>query len=234
MSALLLLLPGLPLAASLALPLLPAARSRAAVPGGVIAAVLQVLATLLAWRLAPTDLNLPWLPSLGLQLQLGLDGLSLPLCLLTALISALAILATPNDQPRVRLFVPLLLACDGGVTTAFLARNALLFVLAFELVLIPTTLLVAIWGGPQRAGAAVRYLIYGALSGLTLLAAMLALGWAGGNAAFDFDSLSSLQLSPGSQRWILALLLIAFGLKLPIVPLPAGSPSPTARPPPRW
>ncbi|MFM7229565.1 MAG: NADH-quinone oxidoreductase subunit M [Cyanobacteriota bacterium] len=224
MSALLLLLPGLPLVAALTLPLLPETRTRAAVPCGAIAAALQLLATLLAWRLAPADLNLPWLPSLGLQLQLGLDGLSLPLCLLAALISGLAILATPGDQPRLRLFVPLLLACDGGVTSAFLARNALLFVLAFELVLIPTTLLVAIWGGPRRAGAAIRYLLYGALSGLTLLAAMLALGWAGGTAAFDFESLSSLQLSATSQRWILALLLLAFGLKLPIVPLHGWQP----------
>lgn len=224
MSALLLLLPGLPLVAALTLPLLPETRTRAAVPCGAIAAALQLLATLLAWRLAPADLNLPWLPSLGLQLQLGLDGLSLPLCLLAALISGLAILATPSDQPRLRLFVPLLLACDGGVTSAFLARNALLFVLAFELVLIPTTLLVAIWGGPRRAGAAIRYLLYGALSGLTLLAAMLALGWAGGTAAFDFESLSSLQLSATSQRWILALLLLAFGLKLPIVPLHGWQP----------
>jgi len=224
MSALLLLLPGLPLVAALTLPLLPGTRTRAVVPLGAVAAALQLLATLLAWRLAPADLDLPWLPSLGLQLQLGLDGLSLPLCLLAALISALAILATPGDQPRVGLFVTLLLACDGGATTAFLARNALLFVLAFELVLIPTTLLVAIWGGPRRAGAAIRYLLYGALSGLTLLAAMLALGWAGGSAAFDFDSLASLQLSPASQRWILALLLLAFGLKLPIVPLHGWQP----------
>jgi len=221
---LLLLLPGLPLAAALALPLLPQERCRAAVPLGALAAGLQLLATLLAWRLAPADLNLPWLPSLGLQLQLGLDGLSLPLCVLASLISALAILATPADQHRLRLFVPLLLACDGGVTTAFLARNALLFVLAFELVLIPTTLLIAIWGGNRRAGAAVRYLIYGALSGLTLLAAVLALGWAGGTAAFDFDSLAALELGPAGQRWILALLLLAFGLKLPIVPLHGWQP----------
>jgi NADH:ubiquinone oxidoreductase subunit 4 (subunit M) len=66
---------------------------------------------------------------------------------------------------------------------AFLARNALLFVLAFELVLIPTTLLLAIWGGERRAGAAVRFLLYGAVSGLSLLGGVLAFGWFGQGAA---------------------------------------------------
>ena len=84
----------------------------------------------------PDDLHLSWVPKLGLELQLGVDGLSLPLVVLTALISAAAILFAPSDQPRPRLFFSLLLATNLGVMGAFLARNALLFLLAFELVLI--------------------------------------------------------------------------------------------------
>jgi NADH:ubiquinone oxidoreductase subunit 4 (subunit M) len=81
---------------------------------------------------------------------------------LTALLTATAILATRDQQPRPGLFFPLLLAVNLGLVGAFLARNALLFVLCFELILIPTTLLVAIWGGERRAGGAIRYLIYSA------------------------------------------------------------------------
>ncbi|MFM9102704.1 MAG: hypothetical protein ACKOPS_15820 [Cyanobium sp.] len=107
------------------------------------AALAQLVVGLLAWRNPPAPLTLEWLPRLGLGLDLGLDGLSLPLVLLTALITAMAVLASPVDQSRPRLYYALMLATNLGVVGAFLARNALLFVLAFELVLIPTTLLVA-------------------------------------------------------------------------------------------
>ncbi|MFS6827829.1 proton-conducting transporter membrane subunit [Cyanobium sp. ATX-6F1] len=91
-----------------------------------------------------------------------------------------------------------MLATNLGVVGAFLARNALLFVLAFELVLIPTTLLVAIWGGKRRAGAAIRYLIYGAVSGLSLLAGVLALGWFNANGfSFAYDDLMRAEITPG-------------------------------------
>jgi NAD(P)H-quinone oxidoreductase subunit 4 len=222
----LLLLVALPLGAALLLPLLPAAtpavrvRSLAALASGT-----QLLVGLICWRHPPFDLHLRWLPKLGLDLDLGLDGLSLPLVLLTALLTTLAILAAPSDQGRPRLFFSLLLATNIGVVGAFLARNALLFVFAFELVLIPTTLLVAIWGGERRAGAAIRYLLYSAVSGLALLAGVLALGWLNANGlSFAYADLQSASLSPQAGRWVLALLLLAFGLKLPVVPLHGWQP----------
>ena len=149
--------------------------------------------------------------------------------LLTALLTAMAVLASPADQGRARLYFSLMLATNFGVVGAFLARNALLFVLAFELVLIPTTLLVAIWGGERRAGAATRFLLYGAVSGLSLLGGVLAFGWFGQGAAsstvsFSFEALAATPLAPGAQAWVLALLLLAFGLKLPVVPLHGWQP----------
>ena len=221
----LLLLLALPLLAGLALPFLPEGAPLRVRSLAALAAASQLAVALLCWRLPPPDLHLAWLPKLGLELDLGLDGLSLPLVLLTALLSMLAILSAPADQSRPRLFFPLLLATNLGVVGAFLARNALLFVLAFELVLIPTTLLVAIWGGPRRAGAAIRFLLYGAVSGLSLLAGVLALGWFNANGlSFNFEDLAGADLSPGAEAWILGLLLLAFGLKLPIVPLHGWQP----------
>ncbi|MEX1324384.1 MAG: NADH-quinone oxidoreductase subunit M [Synechococcaceae cyanobacterium] len=223
---LLLLLMALPLAGTLLMPLLPSGlascrvRTIAAVPPG-----LQLLVALLCWWRPPAGLQVPWLPKLGLVLDLGLDGLSLPLVLLSALLATLAILSAPADQRRPRLFFALMLATNLGVVVAFLASNALLFLLAFELVLIPLTLLVAIWGGERRAGAAVRFLLYGAVSGLALLAAMLAFAWLNpAGPGFGFEDLRSAQLSESAQRWILALLLLAFGLKLPVVPLHGWQP----------
>ncbi|MFM1811578.1 MAG: hypothetical protein RLZZ336_516 [Cyanobacteriota bacterium] len=222
MTLLLLLL--IPVVAAVLLPLLgpEANRVRAA---ALVAALTQVAVGLWLWQHPTGALSLHWLPQLGLQLELGLDGLSLPLVLLAAVLTVMAILSTPADQSRPRLFFALLLATNIGLVGSFVARNALLFVLAYELILIPTTLLVAIWGGPRRATAAIRFLLYGAVSGIALLAAVMAFGWLqGGGLDFSFAALAKHSLSPGQQRWILALVLLAFGLKLPVVPLHGWQP----------
>jgi len=237
MTLLLLLL--LPLLVGLLLPLLSEGRPLLVRALAAAAALAQFAVGLVAWRQPPAPLTLNWLPKLGLSLDLALDGLSLPLVLLTALLTAMAVLASPADQSRPRLYYPLLLATNLGVTGAFLAHNALLFVLAFELVLIPTTLLVAIWGGERRAGAAVRFLIYGAVSGLSLLGGILSFGWLGQGAAgadvavdFSFDALLATPLPASAQVWVLALLLLGFGLKLPVVPLHGWQPLTYAEAPP--
>ena len=229
MTLLLLLL--IPLAAALVLTRLPEGKPLAARTGAALATLAQCAVGLWAWRHPPADLSVSWLPRLGLGLDLGLDGLSLPLVLLTALLTAMAVLASPPDQGRPRLYYALMLATNLGVVGAFLARNALLFVLAFELVLIPTTLLLAIWGGERRAAAAVRFLLYGAVSGLSLLAGVLAFGWLGQGASgsgaavdFSFQALAATPLPAEAQGWVLALLLLGFGLKLPVVPLHGWQP----------
>ena len=222
MDLLLLLL--IPLLAGLLLPLLPAGSAWVR-RGALAAALLQLLDGLWLWRHPPAALSLSWLPKLGLRLELGLDGLTLPLVLLAALLTAMAVMASPLDQSRPRLFFALMLATNLGLIGAFLARNALLFLLAYELILIPTTLLVATWGGERRAGAAIRFLTYGAVSGVALLAAVLALGWLQpGGLNFSYSALADHQLTSQQQRWILALLLLAFGLKLPVVPLHGWQP----------
>ncbi|MBM5807476.1 MAG: NADH-quinone oxidoreductase subunit M [Cyanobacteria bacterium M_surface_10_m2_179] len=222
MDLLLLLL--IPLLAGLLLPLLPAG-SPWVRRGALAAALLQLLDGLWLWQHPPAALSLSWLPQLGLRLELGLDGLTLPLVLLAALLTAMAVMASPVDQSRQRLFFALMLATNLGLIGAFLARNALLFLLAYELILIPTTLLVATWGGERRAGAAIRFLTYGAVSGVALLAAVLALGWLQpGGLNFSYSALADHQLTAVQQRWILALVLLAFGLKLPVVPLHGWQP----------
>ena len=97
----LLLLVGLPLAAALLLPLLPAATASVRVRNlAALSSAGQLLLGLAFWRATPSELHQAWLPKLGLSLDLGLDGLSLPLVLLTALITTLAILAVPADGAR--------------------------------------------------------------------------------------------------------------------------------------
>jgi NAD(P)H-quinone oxidoreductase subunit 4 len=238
-SLMLLLVLLLPLGAGVAIPLLNPQLAR---PAALAVAATQV-ALGLVMALGGSDLSAyaitqSWLPQLGLALDLGLDGVSLPLVLLASALTAMAVLATPASQERPRFYFSLLLATNLGLVGAFLARNALLFVFAYELILIPTTLLVASFGGAKRAGAAVRFLTYGAASGLTLLAAVLAFVWlqpgAGvgsitgsgqGALSFAYADLAQHALSPENQRWVMALVLLAFGLKLPVVPLHGWQPA---------
>jgi NAD(P)H-quinone oxidoreductase subunit 4 len=232
-SLMLLLVLLLPLGAGVAIPLLNPQLAR---PAALAVAAAQV-ALGLVMALGGSDLSAyaitqSWLPQLGLALDLGLDGVSLPLVLLASALTAMAVLATPTSQERPRFYFSLMLATNLGLVGAFMARNALLFVFAYELILIPTTLLVASFGGAKRAGAAVRFLTYGAASGLTLLAAVLAFVWlqpgAGsgqGSLSFAYADLAQHALSPESQRWVMALVLLAFGLKLPIVPLHGWQPA---------
>ncbi|MCX5938054.1 MAG: NADH-quinone oxidoreductase subunit M [Cyanobium sp. LacPavin_0920_WC12_MAG_62_9] len=232
-SLMLLLVLLLPLGAGVAIPVLNPQLAR---PAALAVAAAQV-ALGLVMALGGQDLSAyaitqSWLPQLGLALDLGLDGVSLPLVLLASALTAMAVLATPASQERPRFYFSLMLATNLGLVGAFLARNALLFVFAYELILIPTTLLVASFGGAKRAGAAVRFLTYGAASGLTLLAAVLAFVWlqpgAGsgqGALSFAYADLAQHALSPENQRWVMALVLLAFGLKLPVVPLHGWQPA---------
>jgi NAD(P)H-quinone oxidoreductase subunit 4 len=161
-----------------------------------------------------------WLPDLGLAWSVGADGLSMPLILLTSFITALAALAAWPVTFKPRLFYFLLLAMDGGQIAVFAVQDLLLFFLAWELELLPVYLLLAIWGGKKRQYAATKFILYTAGSSLFILLAGLAMGfYGGGTPSFEYTVLAAKNFSTGFQVLCYAGLLIAFGVKLPIVPL---------------
>ena len=161
-----------------------------------------------------------WLPDLGLAWSVGADGLSMPLILLTSFITALACLAAWPVTFKPRLFYFLLLAMDGGQIAVFAVQDMLLFFLAWELELIPVYLLLAIWGGKKRGYAATKFILYTAGSSLFILLAALAMGFfGGGTPTFEYTALAAKGFPVGFQVLCYAALLIAFGVKLPIVPL---------------
>jgi NAD(P)H-quinone oxidoreductase subunit 4 len=161
-----------------------------------------------------------WLPDLGLAWSVGADGLSMPLILLTSFITALACLAAWPVTFKPKLFYFLLLAMDGGQIAVFAVQDLLLFFLAWELELIPVYLLLAIWGGKKRQYAATKFILYTAGSSLFILLAGLAMGfYGGGTPTFEYTSLAAKDFATGFQVICYAAFLIAFGVKLPIVPL---------------
>lgn len=163
--------------------------------------------------------GLPWLPRLGLTYTLGVDGLSMPLVVLNALLSVLVIFSSRSQMERPRLYYSLILLVNAGITGAFVAQNLLLFVLFYEVELIPIYLLIAIWGGAKRAYAAMKFLIYTALSGILILAGFLGLTWLSGSSSFDYVGITAENLPLTLKLILLTVLLLGFGIKIPLVPL---------------
>jgi len=162
-----------------------------------------------------------WLPDLGLTWSVGADGLSMPLILLTSFITSLAVLAAWPVSYKPKLFFFLILAMDGGQIAVFAVQDMLLFFLAWELELFPVYLFLAIWGGKKRQYAATKFIIYTAGSSLFILLAGLAMGFfqGGGVPDFGYTHLAQQNFGRGFQLLCYSGLLIAFGVKLPIVPL---------------
>jgi NAD(P)H-quinone oxidoreductase subunit 4 len=167
------------------------------------------------WQLAE---KLTWIEPLGLDYQLAIDGLALPLVVMNGLLVLLAIFATDPQIERPRLFYILVLFLSTAVTGAFVAQNLLLFFLFYELELIPLYLLIAIWGGERRGYAATKFLIYQALSGILILAAFLSWAWFTKADNFSYSSLQSSTLPDWLRITLLTTILIGFGVKMPLVP----------------
>jgi NAD(P)H-quinone oxidoreductase subunit 4 len=162
--------------------------------------------------------SLPWVDALGLNYNLGIDGLSLPLLLLQGLLTCIAIYSSDESLQRPRFYYSLILLLTAGVTGAFLAQDLLLFFLFYELELIPLYLLIAIWGGEKRGYAATKFLIYTAVSGILILASFLGMVWLSGGSNFALATLNAKSLPLATQLLLLGGILVGFGIKIPLVP----------------
>jgi NAD(P)H-quinone oxidoreductase subunit 4 len=159
-----------------------------------------------------------WLDGIGLRYELGIDGLSLPLLALNSLLVWIVLYSTEDSIQRPRLYYAMMLLISAGVAGAFLAQNLLLFFLFYEIELVPLYLLIAIWGGARRGYAATKFLIYTALSGILILISFLGQAWLTGANSFDYEVLRSQGLPLTQQLILLGVLLVGFGIKMPLVP----------------
>lgn len=162
---------------------------------------------------------LPWAKQIGLSYSLGVDGLSFPLVALNGLLTIIAIYSIGENVERPRLYYALSLLINAGISGALMAQNLLLFVIFYEIELIPFYLMIAIWGGQKRGYASIKFLLYTAVSGLLVLAAFLGITWLGGSPNFDYQNVSTEGLSLTTQVILLTLLLVGFAIKIPLVPL---------------
>ncbi|OUL34546.1 NADH-quinone oxidoreductase subunit M [Nostoc sp. 106C] len=190
----------------------------------LVASIAFVWSVVLAIQFNPGQVSqqfsefIPWVDTLGLNYNLGVDGLSLPLLVLNGLLTCIAIYSSDESLQRPRFYYSLILLLSAGVTGAFLAQDLLLFFLFYELELIPLYLLIAIWGGERRGYAATKFLIYTALSGILILASFLGLIWLSGAPNFALATLNAKSLPLATQLLLLAGILVGFGIKIPLVP----------------
>lgn len=190
-----------------------------AITAGLLLLTLVLIAQFDPGQLSPQyDEFVPWLQFLGLNYHLGLDGLSLPLIALNSALTLIAVVATKPDQSRPRFYYALMLLLNSGAAGAFLAQDVLLFFLFYEIEIIPLYFLIAIWGGGRRGYAAMKFLIYTAVSGILVLASFLGLVWASGASTFDYGPLRQHHLPLTLQLLLLAPLLVGVFIKIPIFP----------------
>ena len=185
-----------------------------------------------------------WVPTLGIQYFLGVDGLGALMVLLTAMVTPLAILASWNVEDRPHVFHALVLWLQAGLFGTFTALNFFHWFLFWELGLIPAFFLIKLWGGPKRGPAATQFFIYTMVGSVALLLSFIALRLATGS--FDFIELAGLAKSgvltaklQAAFGWKNIALIVFFGaflgfaVKVPVIPfhtwLPAAyseAPSP--------
>jgi NADH-quinone oxidoreductase subunit M len=165
-----------------------------------------------------------WIDELGISYALGVDGLNLFLIGLTAILWTAATLAACfREWDRPRLFYFHMALAETAVLGAFMAQDLALFVVFFDLMLVPFYFLIGTWGGYRRVYATTKLVIYTLAGSLLMLAGAVALGAlsasdSGQSISFLFSDLTQRTLPEGTQNWIFWLFALAFLVKMPAFP----------------
>ena len=162
--------------------------------------------------------KLNWIPAFNASYHLGIDGISLPLALLTTLMTIPVVVAgwTSVDRRPAQYFAAFLIM-EGLMVGVFSARDALLFYFFWEAMLIPMFLIIGIWGGARRVYATLKFFLYTFLGSVFMLVALIYLY--SGSGTYDIEAFHRLPLSMTEQYWIFLAFFAAFAVKVPMFPV---------------
>ena len=167
-----------------------------------------------------------WIPALGINYQLGVDGISLILILLSVILVPIVILAGWNESENgrfsVKTFYVLILLLETMMIGVFAATDVFLFYVFFEAMLVPVYFLIGGYGTGARQAAAVKFLLYSLFGGLLMLASIIGIFVISGNQigrTFDIEALSTLQIDSTTQNFLFLGFFIAFAIKAPLWPM---------------
>ncbi len=180
--------------------------------------------------------KLTWISSLGINYSLGVDGISVLLIVLTALLTPICILASFTIEQKVKNYMAFMLLLECGIIGVFVSTNLFLFYIFWELMLIPAYFLVGSWGGPRRIYAAFKFVIFTSVGSLIMLAGVIAIGYyhqlaAGGGYTLELSSLLNTKLDSGVQMWLFLAFAAAFAVKVPFIPFHSWLPDAYAEAP---
>ena len=177
---------------------------------------------------APITFSQPWIPLLGTQFSLMADGMSSMLCLLTGIVTMVVMISNVNKEvERPGSFYGLLLLSQAGLMGVFLAYDALVFYVFWELALIPVYFLCSIWGGEKRIPVTFKFFVYTFVGSLMMLAGLIYLSLqTPGVTSYSWADITraGASLSPDKQQWLFWLIFIAFAIKMPIFPFHTWQP----------
>jgi NADH-quinone oxidoreductase subunit M len=164
-----------------------------------------------------------WIPSIGASYHLGIDGLGLLLVMLTTVVGFIAILASWTAiQDRLKEYYAFFLILQTGMLGVFMALDFLLFFVFWETVLVPMYFIIAIWGGPRRGYASIKFMIYTLIGSVLMLLGILMLYWQYYSQfqtySFEVTDLMRLSLPPNVQWWVFWAFFLGFAVKVPMWP----------------
>ena len=232
MTPVLTILTAIPAVAAL-LVLLAGNRAHLARTLAMLAAVASLALALWAWLGLSTDGTMTfversaWVPGLGIEYHLGVDGLGGLMVLLAAIVSLMAIAASTKVTSQPGLYFALILLLESGLFGTFTALNFFHWFLFWELSLIPAFFLIKLWGGDGRGPAATQFFVYTMVGSVALLLAFLALFLATGSMDFEVlaQMASSGELTTAIQThlgpislWLALAVLLGFAVKVPLMP----------------
>src|SRR4029450_4739670 len=165
--------------------------------------------------------RVPWIPAYHIEYFLGVDGISITMVVLTALLSFLCMFASFGITKALKGYFALFLLLETGMMGTFLALDFFLFYVFWELMLLPMYFLIGIWGGPRREYAAIKFFLYTLLGSVLMLVALLYLYFTPDQHTFDMTKLGGLVADKIDRRTQVILwlaLFIGFAIKIPAFP----------------
>jgi len=164
-----------------------------------------------------------WIPSIGANYALGIDGITLLLVMLTTLLGSIAILSSWSAiQVRLKEYYVFLLVLQAGMLGVFMSLDFFLFYVFWEVMLVPMYFLIGIWGGPRKLYAAIKFFLYTLVGSVLMLLGILTLYfWNYSQTrvfSFDVVTLQNLSLPPNYQFWIFLAFFVGFAIKVPMFP----------------
>jgi len=213
----------LPLLASLLLFAVPV-RWREEFAGFAAAATLAL--GLYLWRGGGADLvSVPWIAALGVTYSVALDGVSLLLSLVTALMTFVAIIYTARRVPNPGTMLSFILAMETGLLGIYAARDLVLFYVFFEDALIPALLMLAVYGKTHRMAALIKFGAYTLMGSMLMLVSIIGVKYLGNSPTFALADLVAHPVTGAAQTWLYLGFLTAMAVKLPLFPLHAWLPA---------